>query len=95
MPSSTGKGASIERRDREVADATSRLLDVACDNPAMTSITTWGLTDSLSWLQDREPATRDAQRCSPVDCSGLNRGLPYDGAMQPKPMRNVLHRYIT
>lgn len=88
------RGASIEARDRHVAEATERLLDVACAERALTSVTTWGVSDRLSWLQEREPPTREAQACSPVDCAGLNRGLPYDGAMQAKPMREVLGRYV-
>lgn len=89
------RSGTIASRDAEVADATARLLDAACDSPALTSVTTWGLSDRSSWLQDREPPTRDAQRCSPVDCHALNRGLPYDGAMQPKPIYKILRRYIT
>lgn len=88
------RNISLERRDREVADAVQCLLEVACDQPAVKSIVTWGLSDRDSWLQDREHATRTAQICSPVDCLSLNRGLPYDGNMRPKPMRGVLERMM-
>jgi endo-1,4-beta-xylanase len=80
----------VEERDRRVADATTALLDVAMDQPAMRSVVTWGLSDRDSWLQDRAGATKAAQTCSPVDCGGLNRGLPFDGAFEPKPMYAAL-----
>lgn len=83
----------IERRDQRVADAAQSLIDVAMDEPALTSVATWGLSDRDSWLQERANETRSAQICSPVDCAGLNRGLPYDGALGPKPMRDVIARF--
>jgi endo-1,4-beta-xylanase len=84
----------VEQRDRNVADATRALMEVAMDQPALTSVTTWGLSDRHSWLQDRTSATKSAQACSPVDCGGLNRGLPFDGEMRPKPMHDVLRRSL-
>ena len=80
----------VEERDRRVADATTALLDVAMDQPAMRSVVTWGLTDRDSWLQDRTGATKAAQTCSPIDYDGLNRGLPFDGAFESKPMHAAL-----
>lgn len=82
----------IEERDRRVADAVEALVDVIADQPAVTSLVTWGLSDRDSWLQERSDDTRMAQRCSPVDCAQLNRGLPYDGSLTSKPMRSVLAR---
>lgn len=88
------RNISVEQRDREVAEAVERLLEVACDQPAVKSIVTWGLSDRDSWLQDRESETKTAQAGSPVDCLGLNRGLPYDGQMRAKPMQRVIHRMM-
>jgi endo-1,4-beta-xylanase len=85
----------VAQRDRAVADEVAILLDVALDEPAMRNVVTWGLSDRHSWLQDRATTTKAAQNCMPVDCGGLNRGLPYDGAMATKPMRAVLDRVIT
>jgi endo-1,4-beta-xylanase len=85
----------IAERDRRVAEAAQDLIDVAVDQPAVGSIVTWGLSDRHSWLQDRLDATKAAQACSPVDCGAMNRGLPFDGAMRPKPMHAMLRRAMT
>lgn len=84
----------VKVRDRQVADEVERFLEVACNQPAVTSIVTWGLRDSDSWLQDREHETRIAQSITPVDCERLNRGLPYDGHMRAKPMLRVIQRMV-
>ncbi len=87
---------SVEQRDRQVADATARYLDVALAQSAVRGVTTWGLSDRHSWLQvtpadlARYPGGwRDGS--SP----GVNRGLPFDTAMRRKPMyhtiANALH----
>lgn len=88
------RSTPVDQRDREIANAVERLLEVACDQPAVKSIVTWGLSDRDSWLQERETQTKRAQTCSPVDCVGLNRGLPYDGNMRAKPMRGVIERML-
>lgn len=85
----------VEARDARVAQAAQDLLEVVADQPAVGSVVTWGLSDTQSWLQDRLPATRAAQACSPVDCGRMNRGLPFDGAMRPKPMHAALQRAVT
>lgn len=79
-------GSPLKERDARVADVVQSLMDVVKDKPAVTSIVTWGLNDKDSWLQERQEATLQAAKCTPTDCSGLNRGLPFDGNMQPKPM---------
>ncbi len=65
-------------RDQAVADFYTRYLDVVLDEPAVQAVTTWGLSDRYSWLnnpvfgllrKDKLPA----------------RGLPFDGQLQPKP----------
>ena len=87
---------SVEQRDRQVADATARYLDVALAQSAVRGVTIWGLSDRHSWLQvtpadlARYPGGwRDGS--SP----GVNRGLPFDTAMRRKPMyhtiANALH----
>ena len=78
--------APLKERDARVADMVQSLMDVVRNQPAVTSIVTWGLNDKDSWLQERQEATQQAAQCTPTDCAGLNRGLPFDGNMQPKPM---------
>ena len=80
-----------ERRDAAVAGIARTYLDVVLDQPAVVGVSTWGLSDRYSWLQAtsadlaRWPnAWRDGS--SP----GLNRGLPLDAALQPKPLHRVL-----
>jgi endo-1,4-beta-xylanase len=63
-----------EERDRRVADAVRRFLQVALSNKAVGSVTCWGLTDKYSWLDE----------------SGGNRGLPFDNHLRAKPMRQVI-----
>jgi endo-1,4-beta-xylanase len=81
-------------RDQKVADAVRELAEVAGDQPALRSVVTWGLSDRHSWLQDRVPNAKAALACSPVDCAGLNRGLPYDATMTAKPMRDALRPMV-
>ncbi|HEX8472055.1 MAG TPA: endo-1,4-beta-xylanase [Brevundimonas sp.] len=71
-------------RDRLVADEVRRYLDIALDEPAVRGVTTWGLSDRHSWLK-AEGATGAA----------LNRGLPYDDNLQPKPMRDALRSQLS
>jgi endo-1,4-beta-xylanase len=84
----------VAERDARVAQAAQDLMEVVADQRAVGSVVTWGLSDTQSWLQDRLPATKAAQACSPVDCGAMNRGLPFDGAMQPKPMHAALRRAV-
>lgn len=84
------RGAPIERRDARVADAVDRFMDVVNAQTGVSSLATWGLSDKDSWLQERAAATRSACACSPIDCAGMNRGLPYDGELMPKPMLSAL-----
>ncbi|MCC6828151.1 MAG: endo-1,4-beta-xylanase [Novosphingobium sp.] len=84
----------LAERDGKVADAIASLLDVARDEPAMTSITTWGLSDRDSWLQERSATTQAALGAVPLDTTMLNRGLPFDGQMQPKRLRATLAAHL-
>lgn len=42
--------ASIAERDRRVSDEVRRYLDIALAQEAVEGVTTWGITDRLSWL---------------------------------------------
>lgn len=70
-------------RDQRVADEVRRYLDIAFEVPAVRGVTTWGLSDVHSWLQ-------------PDGASGdrLNRGLPYDAQLNPKPMHDAIRRSL-
>ncbi len=73
-----GSGA-IEDRDRRVADLYRTVLSVAVAQPAVRSITVWGLSDRYTWLT----AAR-SPHFGRVD--GLpTRPLPFDDMFQPKP----------
>jgi endo-1,4-beta-xylanase len=68
----------FDRRDQAVAAAARAFLDVVLDQPAVRGISTWGLSDRYSWLnEDGETGTRQP---------GGNRGLPYDSELRPKAM---------
>lgn len=78
--------APVGQRDAEVANLVTSLMDVVADQPAVTSVVTWGLNDKDSWLQERLDGTKQASQASPVDGRQINRGLPFDANMKPKPM---------
>ncbi|MEI9886229.1 MAG: endo-1,4-beta-xylanase [Rhizomicrobium sp.] len=67
-------------RDRAVADASRRFLDVALDNPATAALLTWGLSDRF--LQP------DGERNALL--RGTPRMLPLDGALQPVALRAAI-----
>jgi endo-1,4-beta-xylanase len=79
--------ASMQDRDRLVADEVRRYLDVVLSFPGVLGVTTWGLSDRHSWLQVT-PAdyARFPGAWTRGDGPGLNRGLPFDSEMRPKPM---------
>lgn len=81
----------LAARDMAVADHISSFLDVVMEQPAVDSIVTWGLSDRHSWLQENTPDTLAALSHAPVDGQRLNRGLPFDADMKPKPMQIVLN----
>lgn len=69
-------------RDRIAAALVRRVLDTALDEPAVTTIVTWGLTDRYSY-QLADPAFRRPD--------GLpNRGLPWDAALRPTPIHDAI-----
>ena len=74
--------ADIPTRDRLAAALVRRVLDTALDEPAVTTVVTWGLTDRHSYLND-DPQFRRADALPA-------RGLPYDLDLQPTPMRAAI-----
>ena len=78
--------ATQEARDARVADEVARYLDIALDQKAVRGVTAWGLSDRHSWLGVERVDRKRYGDPAP------NRGLPYDAAMQPKPMYHALAR---
>jgi endo-1,4-beta-xylanase len=70
-------------RDRLVADAYSRFLDAALDEPAVKMVVTWGLSDRYSWLAK----SRSDQLPS--------RPLPFDARLNPKSAFEAMARAFT
>jgi endo-1,4-beta-xylanase len=67
-------------RDRLVADAYSRFLEPALDEPAVKMVVTWGLSDRHSWIVRRE--THQSKWRTD---GALSRPLPFDADLKPKP----------
>lgn len=79
--------ASVAQRDRMVADETRRYLDIVLSEPNVIGVTTWGLSDRHSWLEVLpEDYARFPGAWRNGGGPGLNRGLPFDSSMRPKPM---------
>ena len=70
----------IAARDARVSDEVKRYLDVVLQEPALEGVVTWGLSDRYSWL------TSAAVRAQGT----VNRGLPFDSNLAPKPVRNTI-----
>ncbi|MBT3358650.1 MAG: glycosyl hydrolase family 10 [Rhodospirillales bacterium] len=66
---------SIQARDRIVADAYTRFLDVVLARAATKLVLTWGITDRHSWLTSHFPRPD----------GDTVRGLPYDANFKRKP----------
>lgn len=78
-------------RDGAVADHVARFLDVALAQPAVGSLTSWGLSDRQSWLKVTAGDTaRFPGAWADGSSPGLNRGLPYDSDAHAKPMRAAM-----
>jgi endo-1,4-beta-xylanase len=81
----------VEQRDAHVADETRRYLDVALDQPAVRGLITWGLSDRHSWLRvTKDDLARYPDAWKDGSSPGLNRGLPFDHSMKPKPMYRAI-----
>ncbi len=77
-----GGPSDVARRDADVASITRAFMDVSLDSPAMLGVLTWGLSDRYSWLSSYpDYKWPDGQ---------LSRGLPFDGDLKPKPMRQAM-----
>jgi endo-1,4-beta-xylanase len=70
-----GLPADVGPRDRAVADTITAYLDVALLEPAVSTVSTFGLTDRYTWLEEDFPRDDGAPR----------RPLPYDEDLEPKP----------
>jgi endo-1,4-beta-xylanase len=81
----------VEQRDARVADETRRYLEVALGQPAVRGLTTWGLSDRHSWLRvTKDDLARYPHAWKDGSSPGLNRGLPFDYSMKPKPMYRAI-----
>lgn len=80
----TGGPSDIASRDKAVADATRRLLDVVLDNSATIALLTWGYSDRFV----KAESTRDQL------LRGNPRSLPLDEAMRPTAMRGAIARAL-
>lgn len=75
-----GLPADITERDRAIADAYQRYLDVTLAEPAVGAVMTFGLSDRYTWLQE------DSRR----EDGEPRRPLPFDEELQPKPACDAL-----
>lgn len=81
----------VDRRDRDVADATARYLDVALAQPAVRGASTWGVSDRHSWLRiTPDDLARHQGYWKDGSTPGFNRGLPFDSSMRRKPMYHAI-----
>lgn len=83
-----GRRGDVAQRDRRVADHVQAYLDIAMDQSSVTGLTTWGLSDRHSWLQ-KQPIHPSVAPAS------MNRGLPYDGALEPKPVYWAIQQAVS
>ena len=67
-------------RDAMVADYARAYLDVMLSYPQLGDILAWGMVDKYSWLTDFDPRGDKS----------IKRGLPYDTAFRPKPLRAAM-----
>jgi endo-1,4-beta-xylanase len=76
-----GEPEAIGPRDLAVADTYRRYLDTALQEPAIAALTTFGLSDRYTWLQEDFPREDGAAR----------RPLVFDEQLEPKPAFAALH----
>lgn len=70
-----GLPADVAARDRGVADTYRRYLDVALQEPAVSTVMCFELSNQYSWLNEDYPRDDGAER----------RPLPFDDDLQPTP----------
>jgi endo-1,4-beta-xylanase len=87
--------ASAHDRDILVGDEVRRYLDVVLEAERIAGVTTWGITDLHSWLVvGPEDFARFPNAWRDGATPGLNRGLPFDAALAPKPMYDAIAKAI-
>jgi endo-1,4-beta-xylanase len=79
-----GLPADPKQRDHQIAEVYRRYLDVTLDEPAVKSLTTFGLSDRYTWLQEDYPRDDGADR----------RPLPFDADLKPKPAYHAVHHEL-
>ena len=80
------RSRSLAVRDRAIDDEVRRYLDIVLAEPAVRGVVSWGVSDRDSWLQGDVVA---------ADPDQLNRGLPYDAGLRPKPVLATLQRALS
>lgn len=74
--------APLAARDAAIAALAARVLETALDERAVTAVLCWGLSTRRSYQNlDREFARPDG---------APTRGLPFDAALEPTPMRDAI-----
>jgi endo-1,4-beta-xylanase len=87
--------APPETRDTLVGDEVRRYLDIVLASPRVVGLTTWGLSDRHSWLEvTAADEARFPGAWADGEGPGLNRGLPFDAAMRPKPMYRAIEQAL-
>ena len=71
-------------RDRFVAAEYDRFLAVVLSNPAVRQITTWGLSDRYTWLNNQAPRSDGREQ----------RALPFDVALKAKSVVTVMREHF-
>jgi endo-1,4-beta-xylanase len=85
-----GYPTDVKARDAACARLVKDYLNVALDNKSVDMLITWGLVDEHSWL-NRPVASMDQYDMRNLRRDGTkHRPLPYDDALQPKPMRQAI-----
>lgn len=73
-----------DRRDLMAAAHVDDFLDATFSGALPLSVSTWGLSDRYSWISDVMPHRQGAK----------NRPLPFDADLRPKPMFEIIERYL-